>query len=63
MLKHVRYALFLLALATLGGLPAPAAPLQRWIYCAQNLWVDKNIDELETLFQRAAKAGYGSAVP
>ena len=29
-----------------------------WLYCAQNLWVDKNIDELETLFQRASKAGY-----
>src|ERR1041385_4582841 len=35
-----------------------AAPLERWIYCAQNLWVDKNIDELEALFERAAKAGY-----
>src|SRR5438309_2029359 len=35
-----------------------AAPLERWVYCAQNLWVDKNIDQLEALFQRAAKAGY-----
>jgi hypothetical protein len=58
MLKHVRYALFLFVLTPLGGFSAPAAPLQRWIYCAQNLWVDKNIDELETLFQRAGKAGY-----
>ena len=36
----------------------PAKGLEQWLYCAQNLWVDKNIDELETLFQRAAKAGY-----
>ena len=40
-------------------IPANAAvPLERWIYCPQNLWVDKNIDSLETLFRRAAKAGY-----
>src|SRR4051812_31730011 len=44
--------LLLLALRT------NAAPLQRWIYCSKNLWVDKNIDELEKLFQRGAKAGY-----
>ena len=31
-----------------------AASLQRWVYCAQNLWVDKNITELESLFQRAS---------
>lgn len=35
-----------------------AAALEQWLYCQQNLWVDKNIDELETLFQRASKAGY-----
>ena len=35
-----------------------ASTLQRWLYCSQNLWVDKNIDELEALFRRAAKAGY-----
>src|SRR5437879_4729958 len=33
-------------------------PLQRWFYCAQNLAVDKNIDALDALFRRAAKAGY-----
>jgi hypothetical protein len=37
---------------------AKDGPQQRWIYCAQNLWVDKNITELEALFQRAEKAGY-----
>ena len=35
-----------------------AAGPERWLYCAQNLWVDKNIDDLEALFRRAAKAGY-----
>src|ERR1041384_2814620 len=29
-----------------------------WLYCSQNLWVDKNIDSLEQLFTRAGKAGY-----
>lgn len=38
--------------------PVRAADLQRWLYCSQNLWVDKNVDELESLFARAAKAGY-----
>ena len=37
---------------------AADAPAQRWIYCSKNLWVDKNIDELEVLWRRAAKAGY-----
>jgi len=35
-----------------------AATLERWFYCPKNLWVDKNIDELELLWRRAAKAGY-----
>src|SRR2546425_2383464 len=43
-------------LATVRG--ESRAALERWIYCAQNLWVDKNIDTLETLLRRAAKAGY-----
>src|SRR5713101_2780579 len=38
--------------------PARAGAMERWVYCAQNLWVDKNIDHLETLLRRAAKAGY-----
>jgi hypothetical protein len=29
-----------------------------WLYCPRNLWVDKNIDEMEQLFARASKAGY-----
>ena len=31
------------------ALTAWPAPLERWVYCSQNLWVDKNIDELEAL--------------
>src|SRR6266568_4260263 len=37
---------------------ARAADLERWLYCSQNLWVDENIDKLETLFGRASTAGY-----
>jgi len=35
-----------------------AASLQRWLYYSQNLLVDKNLDDLETVWRRAAKAGY-----
>ncbi len=45
-------------LFTLEARPLAAAPLQKWVYCAQNLLVDRNIDELETILRRAAKAGY-----
>src|SRR5260370_9741449 len=37
---------------------ARAGAMERWVYCAQNLWVDKNIDHLEEILSRAAKAGY-----
>ena len=50
----------LLALGVLMALSCstPAAPLEQWLYVSRNLWVDKNIADLEALFQRAAKAGY-----
>src|SRR5262245_27557059 len=55
--RTVLFGLFLsLGFCSVGADAASA--LQRWLYCSQNLWVDKNIDELETLFRRAAKAGY-----
>src|SRR6267143_3586763 len=38
--------------------PARAGAMERRVYCAQNLWVDKNIDHLEAILRRAAKAGY-----
>jgi hypothetical protein len=53
-MKILSVAWLLLALA--GALRADAAQL--WLYCSKNLWVDKNIDELQTLFARAGKAGY-----
>jgi hypothetical protein len=40
------------------GPSVKATDLQRWVYCSQNLWVDKNVDDLETLWRRASKAGY-----
>lgn len=46
------------ALVVALALALPSAALEQWLYCAQNLWVDKNIDELEALFQRAGRAGY-----
>jgi hypothetical protein len=35
-----------------------ASAFERWIYCAQNLWVDQNITNMTALMQRAAAAGY-----
>src|ERR1044071_10472540 len=51
-----RVLFFFFLLLTVGATPARA--LEPWLYCAQNLWVDKNVDALETLLRRAAKAGY-----
>ena len=31
---------------------------KRWVYCSFNLWVDKNVDELEGIMRRAASSGY-----
>ena len=31
---------------------------KRWVYCSFNLWVDKNVDTLEGVMRRSAKAGY-----
>ncbi|MEA3209935.1 MAG: hypothetical protein QOE70_2992 [Chthoniobacter sp.] len=36
----------------------PARALEKWFYQATNLLVDKNVDQLETLWRRAAAAGY-----
>lgn len=53
----MRLALILCLL--LLALPSPAAaPLEQWVYVARNLWVDKNVDDLEVLLKRAAAAGY-----
>ena len=42
---------------------ASAAELERWLYCAQNLWVDKNIDTLEALLRREASPPLKSPLP
>ncbi len=49
-----------MGLLMLAGAAARAAEdrPQLWLYQSTNLWVDKNIDALETLWHRAAKAGY-----
>ena len=55
----IRLAVLLCMVAVFAASPGEAPdPLQRWLYWSRNLWVDKNIDQLEALFRRAAKAGY-----
>jgi hypothetical protein len=54
----MRSALVTLMFLMLEPHVARPAALERWLYCSQNLWVDKNIDTLERLMNRAAKAGY-----
>src|SRR4026209_1873081 len=47
---------FLLLFALALG--AQAAPLEQWVYVSRNLWVDKNVSDLEALMKRASAAGY-----
>jgi hypothetical protein len=51
-----------LALIAAGPLRAAEPPLERWVYCSQNLWVDKNVERLESILTRAAQAGYTHAL-
>jgi hypothetical protein len=37
---------------------APSGYQDRWLYCSFNLQVDRSVDQLETLFQRASRAGF-----
>lgn len=57
LLPRLQRLLLFLVLGHACGL-SQAAGWQRWFYYSQNLWVDKNLDQLETLWRRAAKAGY-----
>src|SRR3954469_25948607 len=57
-MRTLRFFCLVFLISVFAAWFASAATLERWIYCAQNLWVDKNIDALEALFRRAAKAGY-----
>ena len=38
--------------------PRPARAVEKWFYFPTNLLVDKNVDQLEAIWQRAAAAGY-----
>src|SRR6266513_6046269 len=53
-----KLSLVLLALSVLSAQLGLGAGPDCWLYCSRNLWVDKNIDDLESLFRRAARAGY-----
>lgn len=43
-------------------LPMAKAAPPLWLYYSQNLWVDKNLDDLEATWRRAAKVGYTHVV-
>ena len=51
-------ALAALMLLVWLAVPNRAGAFERWIYCAQNLWVDQNITNTIALMERAAAAGY-----
>src|SRR5687767_6403362 len=54
----MRWLALLIALHLTGSLSHGAEPLQKWIYRATNLLVDKNVDELDALLARGRAAGY-----
>ncbi len=60
-MHHLRRALItglFAALPILAATAATAPALERWVYVSRNLWVDRQVDDLETLFRSASKAGY-----
>jgi hypothetical protein len=66
---RIRTAAGLALLALLTAVPSPAADepakprySQRWVYAMHNLLVDKNVDDLVALIDRAGKAGYNGLV-
>jgi len=46
------------AFSVCSGALAAAQPMQLWLYCPTNLQVTQNVDKLESIWRRAAKAGY-----
>jgi len=54
----MRTTAFLLALLLLTLPTRSAEPRELWLYYPVNIAVDKNIDKLQDLWSRAAKAGY-----
>ncbi len=60
-LLHLACAQAASAVAAAGeiGAEATAAPYaERWLYCSANLQVDRSVDDLLVLFDRAKKSGY-----
>jgi hypothetical protein len=56
-------ALVLLGAATAAGRDAaPPRYADRWFYASHNLLVDKNVDALVALIERAGKSGYNGVV-
>ncbi|TWT53668.1 hypothetical protein Pla22_12980 [Rubripirellula amarantea] len=55
-------ALLGLLLASMGFQAYAIEPGRLWFYAPVNFLVEKEVDRLETLIQRAAKAGYNGAV-
>ena len=51
-----------LPLALLGAPETKAGP-DLWLYYSTNLWVDANINRMEEVWRRAAKAGYYDGEP
>lgn len=63
----MKYACLVLAIITVHASSAPAAEPppryeQRWFYAMHNLLVDKNVDDLIALIDRAGKSGYNGVV-
>ena len=56
--SQLKLGLTLLLFSSLQSPWARATGLERRLYCSQNLWVDENLNKLDTLFGRAAKTGY-----
>ncbi len=51
-------SLLVLAFTLLLPFAAPARAMEKWIYCARNLAVDKSVTEIEELMRRGQAAGY-----
>lgn len=57
-LRCVLVTALLSLLPPLATTAATAPALERWVYAPRNLLVDRQVDDLEVLLRRAAKAGY-----
>ena len=53
-----RWSSLIFVVCLLSFAAGSAQAVEKWIYCPTNLLVDKNVSELETLWRRAAAAGY-----